>query len=677
MLSVIECVKILAITITINQLGWHVTAPKAATCVRTQVVTVMGSVVGAPSPLPALTPVRAATTIRLSGAASAEMRERVSRGALSSPLPYAVLGDYDRADETLDLPAIELDNGLVRAVVLPGIGGRVWSLVDLVDDRELVHRNPRLRWANFGLTDAWVAGGIEWNLGSTGHGTTSNLPMHAAVLDTSLGPVVRLWEWERTRDLVLQVDLWLSGRRLMASTRVLNPDPEPKPLYYWTNVAVPETPGTRVLVPADSAWRTDYTGSLERVSVPCPDGAVDISVARRSRHAADYFFEVEEQVGRLVSAVEPDGRGMAETSTAGLHGRKMFVWGDGPGGRRWQDWLGRAGSRYLEVQAGVCTTQLEHDLLEGNASRTWTEAFVPVALDPSVVSADHDTASYAVQQVVHEAAPPAWLAEQHDQWLREVVDVVPTRIVHTGSGWGRAELALRGSTAPAGTPFPEVDDDSRRFVRLVAGDPVGGSEGASVFDDMSRVRPTVPVVSERWRERLAGLDGAGWWVHYALGTANHVRGDREGARTAYERSLALAPTAVALRGLALLSEDVAEQSELYARALALTPDDRQLAVEWLTLLRDAGRPGDVVSTVASLPGDVRSHARVRLVLAQALAELGEGVSALEILEELEVANLAEGDQSLSDLWSRLRPRDPVPERLDFRMMPGEGPVSPA
>lgn len=642
------------------------TVPKSVG-VRTQVTTVLGSVAGAPSPVPALTPVRPATTIRLSSAASAEMRERVARGAIFSPLPYGALRDYDRTDRPVELPSVELDNGLVRAVVLPGVGGRVWSLVDLVDGRELVHRNPRLRWANFGLTDAWVAGGIEWNLGSTGHGTTSNLPVHAAVLDTALGPVVRLWEWERTRDLVLQVDLWLSGRRLMASTRVTNPDPEPKPLYYWTNIAVPETPGTRVLAPARTAWRTDYTGVLERVAVPFPDGPVDVSVARASRHAADYFYEIEDEQGRLVSAVEPDGRGLAQTSTPGLRGRKMFVWGDGPGGRRWQDWLGEPGSRYLEIQAGVCTTQLEHDLLDGHASRSWTEALVPVALDPSVVSADYDTASYAVRSAVQDAAPPAWLAEQHDRWLRDAADRVPDRVVHTGSGWGRAELALRGTGGPAGTPFPEVDDESLRFVRFAEG------EGPGVFDDMPADRPSLPVVSDRWVARLEELPrgDAGWWVHYALGTARHLRGDLEGARTAYGRSVGLRPTAVALRGLALLPGDVTERGELYERALALTPGDRQLTVEWLGLLRDEGRPGEVVAAVRALPGEVRAHGRVRLVLAQSLADLGEDADALAILEDLEVANLAEGDQSLSDLWSRLRPGEPVPEHLDFRMTPEE------
>ena len=607
-------------------------------------------------------------TTRVSDEAPPDMMERVRRGRISTPLPYGIRSDYDRGNHAVRLPAIELSNGRVSALVLPSLGGRVWSLVDEASGRELVHRNPRLRWANFGLTDAWFAGGIEWNLGSTGHSTTSNLPVHAAILDTPLGSVVRLWEWERTRDLVLQVDLWLSDDRLMASTRVLNPDPEPKPLYYWTNIAVPETPRTRVLVPADTAWRTDYAGVLERVSVPFPDGHVDVSVPSASRYAADYFYEVGDQQGRMVAAVEPDGRGIAQTATAALRGRKLFLWGSGPGGQRWQDWLGIKGTRYLEIQAGVCPTQLEHDLLDGYASRTWTEAFAPFELDPSVVAADYDAAARAARDAVHAVTPPSWLAAQHERWLREVADLPPGELVHTGSGWGRAELALRGAPALPGTPFHEVGDESLPMLRFVE------SDDPTALDHIDPQRPALPVVSDRWVARLSdAVDrGAGWWAHYALGTARHLRGDLDGALAAYRRSAELHPTAVTLRGQALLAGDATARDELYRRACSLAPDDRRLAVERLVALRDAGRPDDAVAAVAALPEAVRDHGRTRMLLAEALAALGQDAAALEVLEDLEVPDLAEGDRTLAEVWQRLRPGVPVPERLDFRMSPVAG-----
>ena len=139
--------------------------------------------------------------------------------------------------------------------MLPGLGGRLWSLRDLVTERDLVFTNRRLQFANLALTDAWFAGGIEWNLGSTGHSATTSRPVFAGSVPSDRGTALRIWEWERTRDLVFSVDLLMPADRrlLLAFVRVRNPDPEPKPLYWWTNIAVPEEPGVRVVAPGNSS----------------------------------------------------------------------------------------------------------------------------------------------------------------------------------------------------------------------------------------------------------------------------------------------------------------------------------------------------------------------------------------------------------------------------------------
>ena len=93
-----------------------------------------------------------------------------------------------------------MTNGRLEALVLPGLGGRLWSLRELVADRDLVFTNRRLQFANLALTDAWFAGGIEWNLGSTGHAATTCRPVFAGGVSSNRGTALRIWEWERTRD---------------------------------------------------------------------------------------------------------------------------------------------------------------------------------------------------------------------------------------------------------------------------------------------------------------------------------------------------------------------------------------------------------------------------------------------------------------------------------------------
>ena len=279
-----------------------------------------------------------------------------------------------------------LDNGVLRATVLPTLGGRVWSLYDDARRRELLFRNPVLQFANFGLTNAWFAGGIEWNLGSTGHTTLSCRPMHAAVVAGPDGDVLRLWEWERTRDLVLQIDLSLppGSGRLYASTRVINPDPEEKPLYYWTNIAVPETPGTRVLTTADAAWRTEYTGALTRVPVPHPDRAdIDISHPMAAGSPPTTSTTCRGSAVGTSCPSSPTAVASPRRRRAGCGAESCSCGGAVRAGSRWQEWLCGPDARYAEIQAGWCPTQLEHDRLAGGTSVSWTEAFGGVDLDPA------------------------------------------------------------------------------------------------------------------------------------------------------------------------------------------------------------------------------------------------------------------------------------------------------
>ena len=193
------------------------------------------------------------------------MRDRIEYGRLANPLPYPVQSGYQRRLRLTDVPALRLGDDRIEVLVLPELGGRVWSLRDRTAGRDLIFTNPNLIFANLALTGAWFAGGIEWNLGSTGHAATTCRPVFAGVVETDRGPLLRLWEWERTRDLVFQVDLMVpeGAPVLLAFVRVRNPD------------GVPEAP---VLV--DQSRRRGAPGCSGA-------GAGDPGVADRVRRFAD------------------------------------------------------------------------------------------------------------------------------------------------------------------------------------------------------------------------------------------------------------------------------------------------------------------------------------------------------------------------------------------------------
>ena len=240
-----------------------------------------------------------------------------------------------------------------------------------------------------------------------------------------------------------------------------------------------------------------------------------------------------------------------------------------------------------------------------------------------------------------------------------------------GLGLGHAELVLRGQEAPAGLAFPAVEDTSAPLARFAAGD-------VSALDDVPADAPTIPPVSTRWTHAFAAADAAadhaaadegaaGWWLAYARAMGHHARGGLDAARAAYERSVRIRPTAPALRGLAVLAADADEADGFYAQALELAPGDRQLWTERLVALLAAERPDGLVEAAQGMPEDLRGHGRTQLLLAQALVARGDHEAALELLDTLEVPDLAEGDIPTAELWHVLRPGEAVPERLDFRM----------
>ncbi|MEV4611908.1 DUF5107 domain-containing protein [Kitasatospora sp. NPDC049258] len=598
------------------------------------------------------------------------MAARIAYGRPATLLPYTGQGRYDRVRGPRGLPAVVLENEELTAVFLPGLGGRLWSLRHRPTGRELLHRNPVFQPANLALRGAWFAGGVEWNLGATGHHPLTCEPLHAARTHRADGtPVLRMYEFERMRRLVLQLDAWLpAGSPLLhVQVTVHNPGPDEVPVYWWSNAAVPEQPGGRVLAPAEAAYHLDHGARLRRVPFP-GEGGVDPGRAGELPVAADHFFELPDSVDRpWIAALGPDGSGLVQLSTARLRGRKLFQWGSGSGGRRWQEWLSGPGARYLEVQAGLAPTQLEHLPLPGRTAWSWTEGYGLLAADPATVHGDWAGAVRAVGARVAELTLDT----------ADAPTGAPVEVVQRGSGWGGLEQLAGGLPAVPGLPFPAPGEAQRPWRHLVE------SGTLPVCDP-----PAAPVLGEHWRQRLSGAED--WHALLQLGLLELAAGRPAAARAAWRRSLATTRTPWALRHLgelARLSGKPGEAAELLAEAHELLPGLAELTVETLGALLEAGRAAQALALADGLAPEQRGLGRVRLLAARAALAAGEPDRARRLLAEgIEPADLREGEDSLDALWfgvheaelagggtvtdqvrAEARERFPLPHRYDFRM----------
>ncbi|MFE0512617.1 DUF5107 domain-containing protein [Streptomyces sp. NPDC058964] len=646
------------------------------TTIRRDVLMLPAAELGPDNPLPPLLPLDEVHRVddRDREDMPRDMARQVGYEPLRSLLPVHVRDGYGRRRELRRLDTIVIENDRLRATVLPGLGGRVASLVQLSTGRELLYRNPVFQPANFALNGAWYSGGIEWNIGATGHTALSCAPLHAArVPAPGGGELLRLWEWERLRDLPFQVDLWLpeGSDFLYVGVRIRNPHERPVPAYWWSNIAVPED--RRVLVPADEAWHFGYERRLRRVPVPSYDG-IDRTRPRNSRFAADYFYEVPDGRRRWIAALDAQGQGLVQTSTDALRGRKLFVWGSGPGGRRWQRWLTEPGTAgYCEIQAGLARTQLEHVRLEAESEVSWLEAYGPFEAPPE---GEWPAVWRTAEERLEAALPRADLDAAYAAW-KACADTEPGGRLATGSGWGALET-LRADLKLPGTPFDEttLDEAQTPWLELLR----SGS-----LPEPRRVRPPgETLVAPHWRDMLETAPATPF-TEYHLGIAQWHAGDRAQAVRSWERALRLAPSLwPLLRCLAVADQESGHHeraADRYADAFDDLCQERRddgepwtaataaLGREALEALLRARRTAQARAVWERLLPAVRERGRFRLLEAELLLAEGRRDEARAVFDDgFEVADLREGAEAIGRLWVRLSD-EPLPARHDFRMRP--------
>ena len=530
-------------------------------------------------------------------------------------------------------------------------------------------------------------------MGIKGHNPLTCSPVHAAVDQTPEGEVLRLYEFERIRGVAYSVSAWVreDSPTLYLRCRIENRTDETKHMYWWSNIAVPETPGTRVIVPADQSFLSFYNADhyiLDKTEIPL-SGGVDVSYPAHIPSSRDFFYQIPETSPKWIASANEEGLGLLQCSTRRLLGRKLFVWGMGQGGRHWNEWLSEEGSAYIEIQAGLAHTQLEHIPMTGRTVWEWEEAYTLLEGDPKALHGEYGEAVRAVEECLkRRVGDPDGMHFPADE------TVTHTELVCEGSGWGHVEEVLRGESVSATLTFPKTNDpESALWLELLE---KGTFPCPDPLDE-----PAGYVMGREWLKKLEALPRQSWYSLLHLGVIRYAlsaygEGSVDGAREAWEQSLAACENPWALRNLAMLYKNeyhVPEKAqELLLKAFRLKPDCRALAVETAMQLTEDGSDEQWLALYDGLSPELRACGRLRLLRAVALLHLDRLEEAAGILNrDFVMPDVKEGELSVSCLWFELYrrlyareknvpydPADeglvraadakyPLPRALDFRM----------
>lgn len=584
----------------------------------------------------------------------------IGYGHVPSPFPYRMQDMYTRELFDSKIGAVVLENDHIKATFLPEWGGKLMSLFDKDSNRELLSVNPVIRPCNLAIRNAWTSGGVEWNCGMFGHNphTCDTLFTVETALDDGT-PVLRMYEFERIRQVVKQMDFFIpeDSKFLFARMRIINPLYDVVPMYWWSNIAVPETEGCRVIVNADSSYVAENNISL--VNIPEHDG-FDATRPESIPNAMDHFYKIPEKARKFEAQLGKDGYGLIQTSTSLLKGRKLFAWGNGPGGDRWQEYLtvDGADTRYTEIQAGLGYTQYECVPMPPKTTWEWLEAYGAMQADPEKVHGDDwqaakDDVARRLDGMITESA----LEELLENTRPMAKSAAKEKPFYNGSGWCALENIRRrkvgAETIAPHLDFGNVDDEQKDWISLLEEGTMGEHSPEDTPVSWMLQSEFINAMSDAANSK----DADNWYTHLQLGTALLAKGGE--LLTAYEhleKSFNLKKSAWAMYGMAVVAAQCGDNKAAAEKAKAaseMLPHDESLAKDAMGRLNDMQMSREVIELADKLAPELLEVGRIKLYVIIANVRLGNLDRAEEMLNKnggLVIADTREGETIITGVY---------------------------
>ncbi len=569
-------------------------------------------------------------------------------GRRKNAYPYRQYNCYTREIKEKEIRTAVLENEFLKAVFLPDYGGRLWELWDKKAGKNLLYTNDVLRFSNLAVRNAWFSGGVEWNIGVIGHCPFTTDALYTAVTETREGaPVLRMYEYERIRRVTYQMDFWLlEGEQFLnCRMRIVNEGSEVVPMYWWSNMAVPEYDGGRLIVPARKAF-TYADGAVFKVEIPIVDG-VDITDYQKIPRSVDYFFDVPEEKPKYIANVNSSGYGLLQRSTKRLKGRKLFSWGNGQASNHWQEFLTEKAGRYTEIQAGLAKTQYGCLPMAPHTAWEWLEQYGAVQISEEAVRRTCEEREREVTSLlIHEGC-----AEMLEERLKETAAMAKkkARLLTPGSGYGALEK--RGKWTEH-LEFVLESESLKKWQEFFKTGKLHCPGPLDTPDEFLINKENLPFLLRTLRDE----NKENWYAHYHAGIGLLAAEQYDRAKEELETSWKLSENPWSCHGLAcifLAKGDKQKASEWISRGIRMKQEDTSYLKEGFKILDFTGEGKKLCGLYEELPEEKQEIGKLKFCYAQALHHEGRDEEAYRLLTEnggIKIDDIREGEDSVAQLW---------------------------
>lgn len=462
------------------------------------------------------------------------------------------------------------------------------------------------------------------------------------------------------------MDFRLDGDRLCCRIRIVNGSADVIPMYWWSNIAVPEYENGRVIVPADKAF-TFQDGRVLKVDIPMVDG-IDDTAYKNIPKSVDYFFDIPEGSPKYIANVNEEGYGLLHVSTGRLRSRKLFSWGSTQASDHWQELLTDKAGRYIEIQAGLAKTQYGCLPMAPHTAWEWAEEYGPVQIAPEILGKPHkERAAFLSQKLTGSQIPQK--LEEKCQAMKNLAKTAAEPVMN-GSGFG----ALRPYTMGTEHLKFELSEPGllawKRFL-----------DGGKLERPDASEQPGAFCVDQKnyvlLKKAVEGNEADNWYAWYLLGIGYYTDGRHEDAENAFRTSWQLERNPWAAHGCSsalLVSGRCEEAAAWMEKGIQMRKRDLSYLKDGFKLLLEAEAFSVLCHLYEQLEEKEKKNGRLKFGYICALHALGEDERAYHLLEEdggLFVEDIREGEDSVAQLWSELYEavsgrKQEVPKRYDFK-----------
>lgn len=581
-------------------------------------------------------------------------------GKRETAFPYRQYTCYTRTRKEKELPTAILENRFLKATFLPTYGGRLWSLIDKTTGENLLYTNDVIRPSNLAIRNAWFSGGVEWNISMIGHTPFTMEPLFTSKLEKEDGtPVLRMYEYERVRKVTYQMDFWLeeNSRFLNCRMRIFNQTDEMVPMYWWSNMAVPEYEGGRIIVPAKEAF-TNREDGVYKVDIPMVNGN-DISKYKEIPNQVDYFFHIPKESPKYIANINKNGYGLLHLSTSRLVSRKLFSWGKNEASDNWQDFLTEHAGRYVEIQGGLGKTQYGCIPMAPHTAWEWVELYGAVQTSKDASSASYEQALREMNQIVEQQLqilqPETILSST------KLLAKQPAQLIQTGNGYGALENALRSyrgeSQLSSHLDFGTLSSQYKEWMDFLETGHFPEKDPLEVpYDFMAD-----DTFYKKLKETIQTINHQNWYAFYQLGLYYFQKNNIDASTECFIESMTLEPNPWAYHGLSVIylkNQKNHGAIEFILKGYEMRKDDLSYLKETLKILLLAKGYEEIKKLYHTLPKDFAEESRVLFDYLIALARTGQEKEVLDYLNEhhLVLEDLRECETSLGSLWEEVYER---------------------